>query len=186
MVAQTSNFPPCTASACTVDEDEKQRAAEAAAAASSSCEMTEKCVNACSAYGRVCPCAARIASHAACDAMKELTENSRIFPTGKPDFPYLDAEDIVIGEKLGQGGFSNVNHCVVTTGEEAGQEFAIKYLKRKAMVDLHQFKHGAADLAVEALYVERVCHVVVVLLVVVLVVVCVHSSLFVTDYIPPY
>lgn len=150
MVAQNNDFPPCTASACTVDDDERQRAVEASAS-KPSCEITEKCVNACSAYGRVCPCAARIASHAACDAMKELTERSRIFPQEKPDFPYLDADDIVIGEKLGQGGFSNVNHCVVTTGEEAGKEFAIKYLKRKAMVDLHQFKHGAADLAVEAL-----------------------------------
>ena len=143
-------FPPCTNPACSVDEDEKLRVAKSAAA-KPSCEMTEKCVNACAAYGRVCPCAARVASHAACDAMMELTKDSAIFAEGKPEFVNLNSDDIVIGDKLGEGGFSNVNACVVTSGEEAGQEFAVKYLKRKAMVDLHQFKHGAADLAIEAL-----------------------------------
>jgi hypothetical protein len=151
-------FPPCTADTCTVDEKEKERYA-----AKPSCDMAERCVQGCAAYGRVCPCAARIAAHAACEAMQELIDNSRVFvppegvepdQEGKPDFPYLNADDIVIGEKLGEGGFSNVNACVVTTGDEAGQEFAVKYLKRKAMVELHQFKHGAADIAIEALYVD--------------------------------
>jgi hypothetical protein len=145
MVGQTE-FPPCTSPACTVDEEEKRLAV-----AKPSCEMTEKCVNACAAYGRVCPCAARIASLAACEAMRQLTENSNVFPEGKPNFEYLDSDDILIGEKLGEGGFSNVNQCIVTSGPEAGEEFAVKYLKRKAMVDLHQFKHGAADIAIEAL-----------------------------------
>lgn len=148
-------FPPCTSEICGVAAEEKERVAEAVAT-KPTCEITEQCVQSCAAYGKVCPCAARIAAHAACDAMRELSEGSRIFPQGeegKPPFPRLNAEDIVIGEKLGEGGFSNVNSCVISKGEEAGQEFAVKYLKRKAMVDLHQFKHGAADLAVEALYV---------------------------------
>lgn len=152
----TEFFPPCTSDVCTVDEAEKERVA-AAAAAKPACEVRERCVESCAAYGKVCPCAARIAAHAACDAMHELRLDSHIFQQafveGKPNFPYIRAEDIVIGEKLGEGGFSNVNLCVVTVGEEAGQQFAVKYLKRRAMVDLHQFKHGAADLAVEALYV---------------------------------
>jgi len=163
----TTFFPPCTSNECLVDEEEKQRVSEAAKS-KPSCAMTERCVSSCAAYGRVCPCAARIAAHYACDAMQELKKNSRVFAAlapegtdmenpqgdgaeGKPDFPYLDAEDIVIGEKLGEGGFSNVNLCTVIKGKEAGQQFAIKYLKKRAMVDLHQFKHGAADLAVEAL-----------------------------------
>jgi len=155
-----SFFPPCTSSDCQVDEEEKQRVA-----AKPPCALAERCVSSCAAYGKVCPCTARIAAHYACDAMKELTRNSRLFAAQacsdsehdpddserKPDFPYLDAEDIVIGEKLGEGGFSNVNLCTVTKGEEAGKQFAVKYLKRRAMVELHQFKHGAADLAVEAL-----------------------------------
>jgi hypothetical protein len=146
-------FPPCTSDFCGVADEEKERVAEAAAT-KPTCEMTEKCVQSCAAYGKVCPCAARIAAHAACDAMCELKKGSIIFPQDEePNFTYLNAEDIVIGEKLGEGGFSNVNLCVVNKGEESGQEFAVKYLKRKAMVDLHQFKHGAADLAVEALYV---------------------------------
>jgi hypothetical protein len=124
--------------------------------------MTEKCVQSCAAYGKVCPCAARIAAHAACDAINELKEGSLIFPQNekdeeciKPNFTYLNADDIVIGKKLGEGGFSNVNLCTIKTGVDAGKQFAVKYLKKKAMVDLHQFKHGAADLAVEALYVPN-------------------------------
>jgi hypothetical protein len=167
-----------------VDEEEKQRVA---AASGNKCALTEKCVESCSAYGRICPCAARIAAHAACESMKELMENSQIFkgnstcpstvdssdslassespeqpeqdnkedaaedPEQQFDFPFMDAEDIQIGKKLGEGGFSNVNSCTLTKGEKAGQEFAVKYLKKKAMVELHQFKHGAADLAIEAL-----------------------------------
>ena len=91
--------------------------------------------------------------------MHELRKNSRLFAQvvdseddeGKPNFPYLNADDILIGEKLGEGGFSNVNLCTVLNGKDAGQQFAIKYLKKRAMVDLHQFKHGSADLAIEAL-----------------------------------
>jgi serine/threonine protein kinase len=153
MVNVINDFPPCTAPACDVDEQEKRRSSGKAA-----CELTEKCVSACSAYGRVCPCAARIAGHAACDAMSQLKENSRVFTTEKPDFTYLNADDLVIGKKLGEGGFSNVNQCVIASGDEAGQEFAVKYLKRKAMVDLHTFKHGAADLAIEAYFLQTLNH----------------------------
>ena len=154
----SSLFPPCTADICGVAEEEKERVA-VASVTKPTCEMTEKCVQSCAAYGKVCPCAARIAAHAACDAMNELKKDSHIFPQNdneecnKPNFIYLNADDIVIGKKLGEGGFSNVNLCTVKTGVDAGKQFAVKYLKKKAMVDLHQFKHGAADLAVEALYV---------------------------------
>lgn len=159
---KTSAFPPCTSVECTVDEDEKERVSQQLSTTqqnSNTCAMTERCVQSCAAYGRVCPCAARIAAHAACEAIQELKEQSQLFGTSAPNtnqqHPYLNADDIMIGKKLGQGGFSNVNECTVLKHgvEEAGQEFAVKYLKKRAMVDLHTFKHGAADLAVEALYV---------------------------------
>jgi serine/threonine protein kinase len=146
-------FPPCTSDKCTVDEEEKRKVA-----AVQPCAMTEKCVSACSAYGRVCPCAARIAGHAACEAMQELMKGSKIFKEDERTFVHLDPNDITISEKLGEGGFSNVNRCVVQAGDEAGQEFAVKYLKRKAMVDIHQFKHGAADLAIEAFFLHSLDH----------------------------
>jgi hypothetical protein len=150
-----SIFPPCTADICGVADDEKVRISEAAKTKKGKCEIEEKCVQSCAAYGKVCPCTARIAAHAACDAMNELKKDSRIFPQddgdNKPNFTYLNADDIVIEKKLGEGGFSNVNLCTIKTGVDADKQFAVKYLKKKAMVDLHQFKHGAADLAVEAL-----------------------------------
>ena len=152
----SSTFPPCTAKKCNVDAAEK-KAAEAKSRPS--CEMTEKCVNACAGYGRVCPCAARISANAACDAMQELQVDSKIF-YGKPDFTYINADDIQIGQKLGEGGFSNVNECIITEPDnpDSNKELAVKYLKRKAMVDLHQFKHGAADLAVEAYFLQSLDH----------------------------
>ena len=153
----TIDFPPCTAEKCSVDAEEKKASSSKSRP---SCEMTEKCVNACAAYGRVCPCAARISANAACDAMQELQKDSKIFAAGKPDFTYLNADDIQIGKKLGEGGFSNVNECTVTAENhpDAHQELAVKYLKRKAMVDLHHFKHGAADLAVEAYFLQALDH----------------------------
>lgn len=74
-------------------------------------------------------------------------------PCCKDGLPLLDAEDMSIGDKLGEGGYCYVNLCTLTKGNEAGQTFAVKYLKRKTMADLHHFKHGAADLALEAQYV---------------------------------
>lgn len=161
-------FPPCTSTNCQVNETERQQVQrERDAAARPPCALTERCVASCAAYGRICPCSARIAAHYACNAIHNLQKNSRLFTSnpqdsnnntddeneieGKPNFPYLDANDILIGEKLGEGGFSNVNVCTITKGKDAGKQFAVKYLKKRAMVDLHQFKHGAADLSVEAL-----------------------------------
>ena len=67
----------------------------------------------------------------------------------------------MIQEKLGEGGFSVVHHVVLlnsrTTGGEqaAGKHLAIKYLKRKIMVNQRTFELGAADLAVEANFLEK-------------------------------
>jgi serine/threonine protein kinase len=146
------SFPPCS-DTCQIDENERR-----AVQGKPPCAMAEKCVAACAAYGRVCPCAARIAAHYACDAVQELRDDSELFAKEEEDYTYLRAEDLTILEKLGEGGFSHVNHCVLQAGPEEGQEFAVKYLKRRAMVDLHTFKHGAADLAVEAHFLHQLHH----------------------------
>jgi len=153
MVAPSElSFPPCNED-CKVDEDERR-----AVSSKPPCAMAERCVNACAAYGKVCPCSARIAAHYACDSVAELLADSDLFASEEDDFVYLDADDLVIHEKLGEGGFSNVNRCLLQAGPEEGQEFAVKYLKRKAMVELHTFKHGAADLAVEARFLHQLKH----------------------------
>ena len=156
MVASIENadfdFPPCSDD-CKVNEDERR-----AISSKPSCAMAERCVSACAAYGKVCPCSARIAAHYACDAVAELKAHSDLFATEREDYVYLNAEDLVIHEKLGEGGFSNVNRCILTAGPEEGQEFAVKYLKRRAMVELHTFKHGAADLAIEAKFLHQLNH----------------------------
>lgn len=148
-------FPPCAS--CNADEHEA-KPKDTDTVAVQSCAVVGKCVNACAAYGRVCPCASRLAAYEACKAMAELTTDSLMFPSEKLNFVCLRPDDIVVGEKLGEGGFSNVNDCIISVGEEAGRKFAVKYLKRQAMVDVHHFKHGAADLAVEAWYVRVASH----------------------------
>lgn len=152
----SSSFPPCTALECSVDEEEKRQASTGTSR--EPCAMTEKCVSACAAYGRVCPCAARIASNEAREAIEDLKKNSKIFCQDECQFPHIDSEHIKIFEKIGEGGFSNVNRCVVEEDGNGKQEYAVKYLKRKVMVELRQFKHGAADLANEAFFLNALDH----------------------------
>jgi serine/threonine protein kinase len=44
------------------------------------------------------------------------------------------------------------------TKSEEGQEYAIKFLQRQAMVDRDSFKRGAADLAIEARFLSTLSH----------------------------
>jgi Protein kinase domain len=124
-----------------------------AEAVASPCIRAEQCVSSCSSYGRVCPYAARVAAKNACLTIQKLAIESSVFPPDKPNFEYVDPDDVVIG-----GGFSNVNQCVVVAGKHAGKEFAVKYLRKQVMVDLHSFKHGAADLAGESYFLHVLNH----------------------------
>ena len=122
------------------------------------CELMEKCASSCAAYGRVCPCAARAAGRAACRAADKLyMGESNIFKE-KAEYEHLDANDLLIQEKLGEGGFSLVHRVTLKAGKEKGQDFAVKYLKRKIMVDQRSFELGAADLAVEANFLAKMDH----------------------------
>lgn len=118
----------------------------------------EKCVSSCSAYGRVCPCAARAAGRAACRAKDKLyTADSKVFKE-KPNYEHFDAGDLLIQEKLGEGGFSLVHHVTLKAGKLQGKDLAVKYLKRRIMVDQYSFELGAADLAVEAHFLANLNH----------------------------
>ena len=159
MVAPVS-YPICTNPEC--DEREANQSTQATISGSSGsgnehpkCEMAEKCVEACAAYGRVCPCSARAAGRAACAAVAKLRENSSVF-VAEPNFTKLNADDLIIGEKLGEGGFSLVNACTLKTDPE--KKIAIKYLKRKVMVNQRHFEHGASDLAQEAHFLSVLDH----------------------------
>jgi len=127
------------------------------AVSQSLCEFAEKCASACAAYGKVCPCAARSAGRVACRAMEKLSQESVLFAE-KPDFIKIDCNDLIIGKKLGEGGFSVVHEVTLTSGEEQGQTFAIKYLKRKVMVQQRLFELGAADLATESMFLATLNH----------------------------
>lgn len=148
MVAESTLPKKCDDPACDADEKADE---------GNTCAMAKKCVAACAAYGRVCPCFARAAGRAAHEALVKLTNNSTVF-AAKPGFVTFDTSDLVIKEKLGEGGFSNVNACVLKTGSEAGEELAVKYLRRQVMVEKSSFEHGAADLAIEARFLDALNH----------------------------
>ena len=112
----------------------------------------------CSAgYGRVCLFAAQRAANYTCKEIVEMKEGSKLFGDDNT-FPWMRRQDLTVGDKLGEGGFSNVSACSISLQAEEDrqqphQQYAIKFLKRKAMADPSHFRHGAADLAMEAQYV---------------------------------
>jgi serine/threonine protein kinase len=118
------------------------------------CQFADKCVEACAAYGRVCPCASRAAGKAAHEKTLQLLKDSKIFKA-KPEITSINADDLVMGERIGEGGFSYVNDCHMKGSEKT---FAVKYLKQKIMVDVRNFKHGAADLIAEAFFLGTLDH----------------------------
>lgn len=121
------------------------------------CKLAAKCVSICAAYGRVCPCAARAAASAACKAVQELNVGSDIFPQGKSNLPEWICDDLAIGKKLGQGGFSQV-HQVTRNAGPRSTIYAIKFLMRDVMVNKRHFELGAADLAAEAHFLNALSH----------------------------
>lgn len=125
--------------------------------AQSPCEAAETCQGSCAAYGKVCPVAARRAAQAAVKAMEKLSKDSILFQE-QPHFITIDSKDLMIGKKLGEGGFSVVKTVVLKSGEEQGQTFAIKYLKRKVMAQKRLFELGAADLATESMFLATLHH----------------------------
>lgn len=122
-----------------------------------SCETSAECVSHCAAYGSVCPCNARAAGQAACKKMGTILSNSLIFADGEPPFCRVNRSNIIVGEKLGEGGFCMVNACSFKDDPKS-QGFAIKYLKRRVMVERKTFEYGASDLATEAFFLARLDH----------------------------
>jgi serine/threonine protein kinase len=121
------------------------------------CQESPECVSRCTAYGNVCPCSARAAGQAAHKKMESIICNSKVFAQGKPQFRSVDASEIIMGEKLGEGGFSMVHSCSLKDAP-LDESCAIKYLKRRVMVEQRCFEHGAADLATEAFFLARLDH----------------------------
>lgn len=141
--------PTCTNSQFNEDSSE--------VAAAPTCPFADKkCVGTCAEYryGRVCSCAAQAAGKAAHEKTLQLLQDSEIFKA-KPVFTEINADDLVMGERIGEGGFSYVNDCRLKGSDKT---FAVKYLKRKIMVDVRNFKHGAADLIAEAFFLGTLDH----------------------------
>lgn len=101
----------------------------------------------------MCPCAKKVAEHRAAKATAALYKGSLLFQQ-PPLFHFFRHDQLLIGKKLGAGGFCQVHQVTLGAGDddeaEDAQRYAIKFLKKTTMVDKHLYLQGAADLAVEA------------------------------------
>ena len=156
-MATATEESPLTAPVCTNPDCDLRSESSSDDPDAPACALSTKCVAACAAYGRVCPCAARAAGKAAHKKLMELVQGSKLF-TEKPDMPQLEASDLIMGEKIGEGGFSIVNSCRLKNQPDSTPSLAVKYLKRKVMVDYKGFQHGAGDLATEACFLAKLDH----------------------------
>jgi serine/threonine protein kinase len=120
-------------------------------------EGSEHCNCNCAAYGRVCPTDARAAGKAACRRVQSILKDSRLFIDGEPSFRRIQASEITLGQRLGEGGFSYVHACELK-GADPTAKLAIKYLKRRIMVERKTFEYAASDLANEAFFLGRLQH----------------------------
>ena len=135
------------------------------------CLEANRCVSMCEAYGRVCPHSAQRAAEYACKHLRHLFHESDYFVAKHKDsnktnefvdFEYrVDQDDLKIGDLLGTGGFCSVHACTIpslTKPGEADALYAVKTLRRQCMCDPDIFKHGAADLALEAHFLQALQH----------------------------
>lgn len=119
------------------------------------CQVAGKCVCNCAGYGNVCPYSAGVAGRAASLAVSNLFSPDSALFTKPPEYPLVSLSDLIIHEKLGEGGFSCVYRVSMKQGEKS---YAIKYLLKKNMVNQQTFELGASDLAVEAIFLSKLKH----------------------------
>lgn len=90
--------------------------------------------------------------------MESIVENSPLFGGLPPSFPKTaPPEDLILGEKLGEGGFCTVHACTMRN-EPLDESCAVKFLRREITAVRQNFEHGAADLATEAFFLARLQH----------------------------
>jgi hypothetical protein len=117
-----------------------------------------KCVDSCAAYGHICPLAAVAAGRAARTKIDALVEDSQLFGGREPNFPTtIPPEHLILGEKLGEGGFCSVYSCAIKD-TPLDESCAVKFLRPQIAVSTRNFEHGAADLATEALFLSQLEH----------------------------
>jgi hypothetical protein len=85
--------------------------------------------------------------------MDSIVAGSPLFDETPPEFP-ATVDDVIMGEKLGEGGFCVVHACGLKDSPH-DESCAIKYLKPQTTVSQKVFEHGAADLATEAYFLAK-------------------------------
>jgi len=116
-----------------------------------------KCVNSCAAYGKICPLSAAAAGRAARRKVETILSDSSLFQGRQPVFHTIESSEVILGEKLGEGGFCSVHACALGDAP-LDESCAVKYLRRQITVNKKSFEHGAADLVTEAFFLARLDH----------------------------
>jgi hypothetical protein len=122
------------------------------------CLESGKCVESCTAYGRICPLAAAAAGRAARLKMESIVEDSPLFGGQTPHFhTTIPPDHLILGEKLGEGGFCSVYACAIKDAP-LDESCAVKFLRPQIAASQKNFEHGAADLATEAFFLTLLDH----------------------------
>jgi serine/threonine protein kinase len=121
------------------------------------CQEVGRCVNSCAAYGRICPLSAAAAGKAARLKMASILAGSPLFGGNPPELRTVEWSDLIMGEKLGEGGFCLVHACALKDAP-LDESCAVKSLKPQIAANRKCFVHGAADLATEAFFLGKLDH----------------------------
>ena len=113
------------------------------------------------------------AGRAARRAVDRMVRGSNLFSSGMGDDDYggntiddatitrsIDPSDLIVGNHLGQGGFSNVREAKLASEADCKPQphYAVKYLHNMAMGNKKKYQRGAADLIIEAKILEAMSH----------------------------
>jgi hypothetical protein len=149
------------------------------------CVDEGKCVNGCAAYGRICPLSAIEAGQVAKLKVESMSSaDSLLFGPSSSSpllllsskhrqhhhhqqqqqqnelvgsFQRIDISDVIMGEVVGEGGYCTVHACALKGGR-MDESCAIKSLKPQIAAAKKTFAQGAADLAVEAMFLGTLDH----------------------------
>lgn len=89
--------------------------------------------------------------------MESILSDSPLFGGKTPEFRTVEWSDVIMGDKLGEGGFCLVHACALKDAP-LDESCAIKSLKPELAANKKNFVHGAEDLATEACFLGKLDH----------------------------
>ena len=97
---------------------------------------------------------------AAREALEQMCRDSNMFQNNPlRSIPRIQPDDLLLGNRLGQGGYCMVNEVTHQSGKgEPNRTYALKRLKHKVLKDSGEFRKGVMNLAIEAAFLANLQH----------------------------